>query len=267
MQKLDKSKLVMNLGKKYKLAPYLDKVMTTFDEPFEFKYESKIHDNAWHPSGDCTPTALELYEKACLHLETIDLEPDDEDALPEILSESLRKSFMVGHFWHQLLQHIVLKKLEFCEPWAIERKGMRVWQEDNSYGSSPSAKLATPAPFGWATGSGDLAPLVLPSGWQGVVDFKTMNSRTFKQNIVPFADKYECQINIYMDFFGEDKALILGINKDTPHDFKEFEYERNNDLISAIYNKWEYVSECLDSGIAPTTDDVFELPLKGPVSI
>ena len=33
----------------------------------------------------------------------------------------MRKSWMVGHFWHQWIQYVVVHKLEFCEASAIER--------------------------------------------------------------------------------------------------------------------------------------------------
>src|ERR1700677_2140168 len=115
MMKLDKSQITRNLGKKYKLVPFLEKAFNDFDEPWEYKYKEKEKDTAWHPSGHCTPTATELWAIAQ------DLEESDP------VSGTSRKSFQVGHFWHQLLQHIVLHKLGFCEPGAIERRGSRVW--------------------------------------------------------------------------------------------------------------------------------------------
>lgn len=251
MQKLDKSKLVMNLSKGYKLVPYLDKVFTDgFEDEWSFTYQEKEPDDAWHPSGHCTPPPRVLYAVA-----------QGANSFGPI-SGSLRKSFHVGHYWHQLLQYIVLEKLEFCEPEAIERRGTRIWGELES--DSPPL----PQPFHWVTGSADIAPLVLPKLWQGIVDFKTMGSGMFKQGGIPFADKYECQINIYLDLFEEERALIVGINKDSPHDFKEWEFVRNQPLIDAIYDKWEYVSAALDGGVELTTKDDENwpaLPLLGPV--
>lgn len=243
MQKLDKSKLTKSFAKKQKLAPWLDKAFTDFDEPFEFKTEPKVPDDAFHPSGDCTPSAIDLYTRIV----------EEKPAITPSLS--LHKSFMVGHFWHQLLQHIVLNKLEFCSPDAIERRGFRSWDTD----------IYKPKPYHWATGAGDIAPLILPSGWEGVVDFKTMGSGSFGKKALPFADKYEAQINIYMDFFELDKGLIVGIQKDSPHNFEEFEFERNQELIDVVYDKWEYIGECLTAGALPDDDDA-ELPLKGPLA-
>lgn len=47
--------------------------------------------------------------------------------------------------------------------------------------------------------------------------------------------------------------------------FKEVLYERNQPLIDAVYTKWEYVSECIESGETPT-NEYDHLPLLGPVT-
>ena len=60
----DKSKLVKNLATGNVLAPFLEKELCKFDEEWEFKYEPKRGDTAWHPSGDCTPSVTDLYAKA-----------------------------------------------------------------------------------------------------------------------------------------------------------------------------------------------------------
>jgi hypothetical protein len=245
MKKLDKSKLVMSLSKKEKLAPYLDKAIQEFDEPFKFDYEPKKADvvPAWHPSGDCTPTVEQLYKQAT---KTLSDEP------PRLILP--QKAMMVGHYWHQFLQHIVLEKLEFCEPDAIERKGVRTWYHRKC------------KPYQFAIGSGDVAPIELPRGWKGIVDFKTMGSGSFKQAALPemFAGKYEAQINIYMDFFNEERAMLLCINKDTPHDFKEIIFVRNQPLIDLIYEKWEFVSRCISEGSMPLEHVEPILPFSGP---
>lgn len=267
MLKLDKSKLVTNLGKKYRLAPYLDKCLGSFDGEWKFEYGSKHHDTAWHPSGHCLPPATQLFEYAWNVVNGAEIEEEN-------FSASTRKKFMAGHFWHQYLQHIVLHELKFCKPEAIERVGKKEWGTQTCYywgGSGDGVWL--PRPFHWVRGAGDIAPCEAPN-WKGVVDFKTMSSPSFKQSIMPenVADKYECQINIYMDLFDEENGLIVGVNLDSPHDFKEFEYVRNQPLIDAIYDKWKFVSECLDEGLEPGAlelalyDEEHELPLASNAS-
>jgi hypothetical protein len=234
-------------------------VWTTFDESFEFSYEPKITDYGWHPSGHCTPSILELYDYAKpLYLKAISVKSFSGLPPASPLPASTRKSFIVGHYWHQVLQHIVCNKLHWCGPEDLERKGIRAWGDLSG---------DTFQPFHFATGSGDIVPCVAPN-WTGIVDIKTMSANQFKQNGIPAwaADKYECQMNIYMDFFDQDNAIILAVNKDGPHDFKEFMFQRNQDLIDTIYGKWEFVSHCLDIGEAPTEEDdlLFPIITKGP---
>lgn len=259
--KLNKDNLVRNLAKKTKLAHHIDKALINHaDFVWSYEYTPKESDDAWHPSGHCTPSPFELYHYA-------------KSAEEERNDASMQKIFQVGHFWHQFLQFIVLEKLEFCTPEAIERRGIKTWGERNNNprqvtSDSETQTFVDAKPFHWVTGSGDIAPCAIPGHSDYVVDFKTMGAHAFKPNEPPAwaADKWECQTNIYMDFFDLEKALIVGINKDTPHDFKEFEYHRNQPLIDAIYRKWELVSHCLDEGVEPPEDEVIELPLQGHVN-
>jgi hypothetical protein len=111
-----------------------------------------------------------------------------------------------------------------------------------------------------------VAPCVIPRHGEFVVDFKTMGNHDFKRAGLPphYAAKYEAQINIYMDFFDLEAGLIVGIQKDTPHNLKEFQFRRNQPLIDAIYEKWTHVSLCIDDGEEPH-DIEPELPLVGPI--
>jgi hypothetical protein len=238
--KLDKTALVKNLVKRHKLTPHLERAIAGGDFEWSFDYRPKIGDDAFHPSGHCLPSAYELWQ----------MTQNDE---VELFSPGLYKTFMVGHFWHQYLQHICLEKLHFCEADSIERRGVRRWGD---------------GPFHYASGSGDIAPCVIPGYGECVVDFKTMGTHDFKRNGMPewCRYKYEAQANIYMDFFDQERALIVCILKDSPHDFKEFEFHRNDALIEAIYDKWELVSHWLDEGVIPTEEPEPELTFKGPVS-
>lgn len=178
------------------------------------------------------------------------------------------KTFQVGHFWHQYLQEICLRA-DFCSWKAIERRGMKGWGPEDNPRPDPyfEGDFMHWRPFHWVTGSGDIAPCLVPGEGKMLVDFKTMKSMDFRKQEPPIwtADKWECQVNIYMDFFGLERALIVGVLKDSPHDMKEFEFRRNQELIDAIYHKWKLVSVCLDEGIVPPEDEDIHLPLRGPV--
>jgi hypothetical protein len=261
--KLDRSKLVRNLAKRNILAPHLDKVIGEGDFEWEYKYEPKVVDTAWHPSSHCTPSLNELYQ----------IGSADPYAIGEDFSASLYKTFQVGHFWHQYLQFLVVEKLGFAEAIHIERKGEVEWDEKdketrNIYPMSPTPdNVIRCRPFHWIGGSADIAPCEIPEHGPYLVDFKSVKARDFKSSAPPTwaADKWECQINIYMDLFGLEKALIFAIEKDSPHEFKEFEYHLNQPLVDVIYKKWKLVSSCLREEVEPPVDEDIDLPLKGPI--
>lgn len=260
---LDRSKFLTNLVNRDKLTPHLDRAA---QEEFEwsYKYEGKEKDDAWHPSGSCVPPISELYHMAT----TV----EEERKL-----KSMQKVFQLGHFWHQYMQQLILR-LGFADESGVERRGIRGWGHAavNTVRDVPGDRIPW-APYHWARGSADVAPCVIPSIGEFVVDFKTMGNHDFKQAGLPSwcADKYEAQINIYMDFFDLERALIITIQKDTPHDFKEYEFVRNQPLIDTVYQKWEAVSHVLDHEyssdrerdleIKELDDEFDELPTMGPV--
>lgn len=271
--KLNKSKMVTNLVRNTKFVQHLDRAIGMGDFVWNFDYEPKKSDTGWHPSGHCTPSPAELYHMA---LETdkeraqadnpndgsAPIQKNKKDGFPP----SLYKTFMVGHFWHQYLQWITVEILDFAKPEAIERTGKKGWG-DCIHSGGLKHEVCHYADWHYATGSGDIAPVYIPTWGEFLVDFKTMGAHMYKPNIPPGDTiiKWECQANIYMDFFDLERALIVGICKDSPHDFKEFEFHRNQPLVDAIYGKWQLVSACIDEGIEPPVDEVIELPTRGPV--
>jgi hypothetical protein len=242
--KLTKHSMARKLVTKTKLAVHLDRVIESAgDFEWTYKYEPKTGDNAWHPSGDCTLSPRELFDKA-----TGAVEKDS-------IGGGLRKTFQVGHFWHGYLQEIVVNQLGYATPDAIERPGQKIWAEENG----------KPKAYHWCRGSADVAPVTIPGQGEFLVDFKTMGSFDFKRTTLPdwSAAKYECQMNIYMDFFDLERTIVLCINKDSPHEFKEFIFNKNQPLIDTIYDKWQYVSDCLDNGNIPNSAETWELPIRG----
>jgi hypothetical protein len=246
--KLNKAK-ARNLVQRTKFIHHLDRYIAKGDFPWTFDYEPKKGDTGWHPSSHCTPSPAELYHIAL------------DGGVEEDFPASLYKTFMVGHFWHQYLQEITVKA-GFAEPAAVERRGIKGWGHCIESGTKKHYQ-----DWHYCTGSGDLAPVVVPIHGEFLVDFKTMGSHMFKPVIPPgeTIEKWECQMNIYMDFFTLERALVVGINKDAPHDMKEFEFHRNEPLIDALYAKWELVSVCLEEGVEPPIDEEIYLPLEGPV--
>lgn len=241
--KFKKSALVKNLVSTNIIVPHIDRHIDKGDFEWTAEFGQKHSDDAFHPSGDCTPSLHDLYMKAT------------RQSIPRPPSVSLRKSFIVGHFWHAYLQHIVVE-IGMAEARAIEREGVKCW------GSGPDDQ---PLPYHWAKGFGDIAPCSIPGHGDFLVDIKTMGSHHYKQTGLPewAAAKYECQVNIYMDWFDLERTIILCVLKDSPHEMKEIIFERNQPLIDAIYGKWKIVGQCVVEGIVPPEDEPFILPIGG----
>jgi hypothetical protein len=240
--KVDTSKFTRPLGKNRIIVPQLDKAFKAFDGEFHFTYEPKRGDTAWHPSGDCIPGAFDLWQKATGRAEHGDM-------------TGLNKTFMVGHYWHQIIQHLLVIN-DLAPESSIERDGTDIWGysevSDERYG---------PAPYHWVHGAGDIVPYVTDD-WSGLIDIKTMGSHGYNQPGLPsqFADKYIAQVNIYMHLFDVEQAMFLCVNKDNSA-FKEITFVRNQPLIDAILTKWRFVSECIDSDIMVTEEDDYEFAL------
>jgi hypothetical protein len=245
--KVDTSKFARPLGKNRIIVPQLDKAFKEFDGRFVFTYEPKKEDTAWHPSGDCIPGPLALWEKATGLIERGDL-------------SSLNKTFMVGHYWHQIIQHLLVIN-DIAPASSIEREGIDDWS-DLEYVDETSGMITHIfAPYHWVHGAGDIVPFV-GKDWSGLIDIKTMGSHAFNAPGLPsnFADKYIAQVNIYMHLFDVEQALFLCVNKDNSA-FKEITFVRNQPLIDAILLKWKFVADCIDRDIIVTEEDDIEYAL------
>ncbi len=273
--KLDKTAMVKNLVRRTKLAYHLDRAIGEGDFVWDFQYHPKQEDTGWHPSSHCTPSPAELWHHAIDSNGAQDHLADGSAPIQknrqEGFSSTLYKTFMVGHFWHAYLQWILVNQLDFARPKAIERRGVKGWGSNLVSGqhSGKGKDVHHYRDWHYVTGSADVAPVYLPTYGEFLVDFKTLNSHMFKPNVPPGDTiiKWECQVNIYMDFFDLDRALIVGINKDAPHDFKEWEFERNQPLVDALYGKWRLVSTCIEEGVEPPADEIVSLPIGGPLEV
>ncbi len=243
---------VRKLASSNVVVPLIERAIDNVaDFPWTADFGAKAADDAWHPSGDCTPSLRDLYMKAT-------------DPQHERIGVGLRKTFAFGHFWHAWLQAVLVED-GLVAPEDIERRGMTGWGDVEPRTFEHTGDIPW-KPWHWATGSIDVASFEVPSmGEKVILDFKTMRPSDFNLNYPPdwTAAKWECQLNVYMDWLDRDHAFIVGIDK-TGGDFKEFLYVRNQALIDAIYLKWKIVAECIDEGIVPPEDEGIELPLKGP---
>jgi hypothetical protein len=242
------------------LSHHIDKAFKEFNEDWTFTYEPKKGDLGWHPSGDCMPSVTELYHKA-----DSTLHPEKYDIIVKKDLTHLNKTFMVGHYWHQIIQYLTVKS-GLAEEAAIECVTVKDWGESGEPFYLPlEGKDATDPylgkPFHFVRGQADIAPLVTKD-WSGLVDIKTMNSSDFNSGLANsrFAKKYMCQVNIYMDLMSLDQCMIFAVNKDSAK-FKEFTFVKDQKLVNQIYGKWEFVGNSLDNNYIPTEDDNKEYAL------
>jgi hypothetical protein len=210
------------------LVPHIDNYfnMGKFPDSFNFSINmNKEPDDDFHPSGDCYPCIGELYRKRMGHHQ------------PHPLTAASQKNFAVGHFWHGLLQTILVEELGFATKDDVEM--LLKYKKDN-----------------WAArGSCDIARCYLPTQKDPLlVDFKTMNARYFAMDPLPkdLLDKWTLQVNCYMDWLGDVKrAIIVGIKKDSPHEFREIIIDYNPDLLVPVYSKWTEVIDAIQQQRIP----------------
>lgn len=188
----------------------------------------KEKDDFYHPSSHCFMSPLDLwsYRKGQLAGRPI--------------SSALRKTFDCGHMWHGYIE-VVLQEMGFVSKDNVELQVTHEFQ--GRYGNAT------------ARGTIDLNDVIIPGHSPWLVDIKTMNKGEFesgprKQTF----QKWEAQVNMYMDWQKQDQALILAVCKDSPHDFREYKIERNPELVQEIYDRWSYVEYCLAENIKPTDD-------------
>jgi len=216
---------IKNLAKKEILAPHINRYMDKAEFPPKFNIDIRTHkepDDAFHPSGDCSPCARALYAK---FTGIVERQP---------LTGSNHKAFFVGHFWHEMLQQIICEGLGYCEKSDIEKE-LRF--QDQKW---------------WARGFADIARCEVPGRGSYLIDFKTMNGFHFAKPPQALIEKWRMQVSCYMAWDNRvESAIIIGIQKDAPHNFQEFVIERDDALLEPIYYKWSLVADAIKTGIPP----------------
>jgi hypothetical protein len=210
---------IKDLAKKEILVPHINNYLARADFPETFDIEirtGKEPDDAYHPSSDCYPCECELYNKRMGLAEK------------QELTATSHKNFFVGHFWHGILQNIICDRLGFCEKEDVEKE---LRYQDHEW---------------WARGFADIAKCDVPGKGSYLIDFKTMNSFSFQKPSVDLLVKWQLQVACYMAWDNRvDSAIIIGIQKDTPHEFKEFVFQRDDSILEEVYNKWTNVSKSI----------------------
>lgn len=85
-----------------------------------------------------------------------------------------------------------------------------------------------------------------------LVDIKSMYSDGFRQLYTP-KQYWTYQLHPYMDRLGKKSSRVLVVEQGLPWGMKEFVIKFDPELLKEIYDKWEYVSECLRTNTEPET--------------
>lgn len=211
------------------LAPLIDQYLARgkFPPTWELTIENeKPWDPHFHPSSDsfADPDILYLDKTGQLKRSPI--------------SASLRKTFDVGHMWHRYLQNVLIEMgLVLAENVELPLQRLLWTIDDREF---------------YGHGTADLVAVTIPGHGSWLVDIKTMGKENFQNPSEDTMKKYYAQVNLYGDWLGTEKMLILGVCKDSPHDFREWIVPRDEATLNDIYSRWRFVSECIVNSVTPS---------------
>lgn len=89
-----------------------------------------------------------------------------------------------------------------------------------------------------------------PDGNTYVGEIKTMNSRSYGllENIKP---EWDAQISMALHGLGYPTAILMVLEAGLPYRMREFRVDRNDQLLSEIFEKFSYVRECIANDTPP----------------
>lgn len=191
---------------------------------FNFHFETgKDSDDAMHPSSAWV-CSRELYARR------------KGDFKPSYSPDSAM-TFLVGHFYHALVQHVLVDHMKIAKQEDIEKE---VRFESASW---------------WGRGFIDVAHCNTDDG-DYLIDLKTVNGVMFKAPNLPpdLWNKYYAQVQLYLDWEGMENAILLCFEKDSPHRLKEYKIEADPEFVETIYERWDRVANGLRHSEPPDCD-------------
>lgn len=225
--------LYKTLSEKNIIIPYVQNAITSDKWPTEFRIPIRTHgsleDDWFHPSIDSYPDARYLYYR--LHPEEKKkLRPEQRRSVENELSP------LLGTVFHVVIQQ-KLKVTGFIGDEHIE----------------------VPLVNEEVHGKGHL-DFVFPNhpikGKDIVVDIKTASPESFDNLFAP-RKQHIYQLQPYMDFYGKqtnqviDEGVLFYIRMGRPFTMKEFRIDRNEEILTEIYTKWDYVRNCIALNTPP----------------
>jgi len=235
------NKFAKNLRRGELLVPHLNNYFANAVFPDDIPISinmNKEEDLAFHPSS-ALKCSRELYAMLAEEL------PHGKHAL------EAQKNFMIGHMYHGLFQWIIVEGLGFAEWDQIEKEFDFGWDKSKAdFDGSCVTESGNPYRV---RGYLDVARCTIPNVGEYLVDIKTVNSRLYNQANLPYStmEKYEAQVKLYLEFEDLPEAIILAIEKDSPHRFKEFRIQRDPDFVNDVVLRWESVVDAVALGELP----------------
>jgi hypothetical protein len=230
---VDSKKLLRTLtvGRGSILVPHIEAYQQRGKYPPKWDIEIRNYkpsDGYFHPSSDAFTPPRQLWLKMQGRL----IQPK--------VTPALRRTFDCGHMWHGYLQAMLIE-MGFVTPENVERH--------------ITHKIKTDQGEVIGSGTGDLVDVQIPGHGSWLVDIKTMNKIEFERGAHEFTLlKWRAQVGCYMDWFGADRALVLAICKDSPHQMREYQIQKDDALLREIYDRWAYVAACLRTNTEPDDD-------------
>lgn len=220
----DFSKLVKTLGvgQGNILSPHIDIFLADNNDfaPTIKVGGEKIDDGHFHPSSHALMDEDSLLDNRL-------------EFSHESISAALKKTFDCGHMWHGYIQAALIE-MGFVKPENVEKHSL--WDLPNG----PS--------YPKISGTVDLLDVEIPGRGTWLVDIKSAGAGTF--NSIENTDlflKYRAQVNLYGYLSDRENMLILVVQKDSPHNFREIQIQRDTDLLTEIFLRWNNVAERIDS--------------------
>jgi hypothetical protein len=243
------TRFLKEMAKKELLVPHLDGWFNRGEFPDTIDFAIRLNkepDDAFHPSSDSSLCAQQLFAKRMGH------------TYGRPFTGSSFKAFMVGHYWHEVIQYILVE-LGFSEQSDVEKQHI---VENTGTGfihcggvsNVESVPVTGRGNVWWARGYIDIAHCRIPGRGDYLIDIKTMRAMEFAKNRPSLWDKYYAQLQMYLDWEGMQTAIVLCVEKDSPHRFKEILVERNRSFAEKVYERWDRVIQAVKDDIPPECD-------------
>lgn len=82
-----------------------------------------------------------------------------------------------------------------------------------------------------------------PSAGQVITEIKTRTSRGF--SFAGLTEAWEIQLSLALHALGHPQGVLLEIEAGYPWQMREYRVNRNDELLSKVFNKFDYVRECI----------------------